>query len=306
MMAVSMLPEMTKCTDDGSHCRSFVHGTPLTYPLTVIYEGTVSDGKSIIGSTTVTPKTYGDAVTSSLQSGIKEMMELMPPEMKAEIGAELAKISSGKEERPTPANSDREDEVPYQVRVSWNLERVSPCDDVIEQLRQDLAMVMAYGDHELLERARREGWTGKKYDNGVFGLGVKYYESKWWRSDSMPSSEGLDPEDHHDTASMDMALDDETCSIPPEMQKEAKKNQRRSCSPEIIYNSVLEHEKTHAKQCLSEATAAEYASRTPESYRKFEHEAYCVGARHLLDWAEKICPEPDVKPLSEACQTYCK
>lgn len=304
MMAGSALPERTECTDDGSHCQSHVHGTPLGYPLSVIHEGTMS-GENIIGSTTVTPKAYGDAVTSSLQSGIKEMMEHMPPEMKAEIEGELAKIPSQEEDRPPHDGSGEEGDIPYQIRVSWNLKRVSPCDAVIDQLRQDLAMIMAYGDHELLDQAKREGWKGKKYDNGVFELGVKYYQAEWWQSGSLPNSEGIKPEDKHDTASMDMALDDETCSIDPEKQKQARENQRRSCTPDIIYESILEHEKTHAKQCMSDKTAAEYTSQTPESYRKFEHEAYCVGARHLLDWAEEVCPEPDVKPLSEAYNTYC-
>lgn len=306
MIAEGMLPETTECTDDGSHCRSFVNGTPLTYPLTVVYEGTVNDGKSIIGSTVVTSKTYSNAITSSLRSGIREMTELLPPEMRAEIGAELAGISSGSEDRPSPKKSDPENEVPYKVKVSWTLDRVSPCDEVIDQLRQDLAMVMAYGEDELFEQAEREGWNGEQYDNGAFGLGVKYYQAKWWQSESLPSSEGLKPKKDHDTASMDLAVDDKTCRIDENKRREAKKNQRRSCSPDILYDSLLAHEETHGQQCSSEDTAAEYASRTPESFRKFEHEAYCVGVRHLLNWAEKACPEPDVKPLSEAYRTYCK
>jgi len=103
---------------------------------------------------------------------------------------------------------------------------------------------------------------------------------------------------------IDMALNNERCSI--EGQDEKRKALKQNCVPQVVYDSILEHEKTHAKQCMSEHTAKEFASRTPDSFRKFEQSAYCTGAKKLLNWADGVCKESDVKPLREVYLTYCQ
>lgn len=295
-----------KCSNDGKTCHSLVPAGETAFPMTFSHAGT-STGPCIAGKMTIPVKKMGAMILSSLASQMEEMARQMPEEIRSQMMGEIKKIEkeSSKEISQKSGSTDTKGKTTAALDVVWNLRKNDPCDAVLDQLRQELSMVQAYADTSLLSKARREGWTGEQYDNAVFENGKAQYASGWWKNRSSRGKQGNPgkPSDGDHNKHIDMALNNERCEIVG--QEEKQKALRQDCMPQIIYESILEHEKTHAKQCMSKDTAAEFASRTPDSFRKFEQAAYCVGAKKLMKWAEGVCTGSDVKPLREMYEQFC-
>ena len=134
------------------------------------------------------------------------------------------------------------------LTVSWDIGRANPCDDVIDQLRQELV-------HDSgLRRPKpcKSGHGGKdgrveQYDDTVFEYGKSKYASGWWKSESSGSQSDYsnDPSDGDRRSHIDMALNNERCSI--EGQNEVRKALEQDCVPQVVYDSILEHEKDPCK-----------------------------------------------------------
>ncbi len=98
------------------------------------------------------------------------------------------------------------------------------CDDVTDQLRQELSMIQAYADPNLVSRARREGWSGEN--------------TMMLRSNTENQSMHLSGgKGNHQTAAryseihrmetdnaIDMALNNERCSIEGQDEKRKRSN----------------------------------------------------------------------------------
>lgn len=294
------------CTNEGRACRSVVPATPLVLPMTFTHTGTTK-GDRISGSKTFPVEKLGEDTLKALGTQLEEIARHLPPEVREEMLHEARNIKGGSSEdkKDLTIPDEKKGKTTKTITASWDIGRRNPCDDVIDQLRQELSMIQAYADANLVSRARREGWSGEEYDDAAFEDGKSRYASGWWKGPSSGSHSGYsgnrpkgDRRGH-----IDMALNSKNCSI--EGQDEKRKALEQDCVPQVVYDSILEHEKTHAKQCMSERTAEEFASRTPDSFRKFEQAAYCVGAKKLLNWAYGVCKESDVKPLRDAYYTYC-
>jgi len=294
------------CSNDGKNCKYTMPALPLAFPLTFNHTGTTK-GDRITGSKTFPLEKIAEDTLTALGTQLEEMARQLPPEVREEMLHEARKMKgeSYEDNKKPQAQNEKKGETTRAITVSWDIGRTNPCDDAIDQLRQELSMIQAYADANLVARARQEGWSGEEYDDAAFEDGKSRYASGWWKnpsSGSHPGYSGNRPKGNR-RSHIDMALNSKNCSI--EGQDEKRKALEQECMPQVIYDSILEHEKTHAKQCMSERTAEDFASRTPDSFRKFEQAAYCVGAKKLLNWADGVCKESDVKPLRDAYYTYC-
>ena len=74
-----------------------------------------------------------------------------------------------------------------------------------------------------------------------------------------------------------------------ESLKELKDRLARECKPDIIYDSIEKHEKTHEKQHAT--FEDEYNSGDVVIFGLMEVTAYLAGIHMLLDWLEFNCPE---------------
>jgi hypothetical protein len=135
---------------------------------------------------------------------------------------------------------------------------------------------------------------------------VRQYRSHWWDPNYKPpakssgnNGQGSKTEGY---AKIDLATNND-CEI--ENVKEVKTENKRQCYPGIIFESMYEHEKTHARQCRDKETSSEYKSGTPKSYQKFEIEAYCVGISILLNYAKEHCKDHDLKPYEKEFKRLC-
>jgi hypothetical protein len=296
----------TTCSGDGRICRSTVLSRPMSFPMVFTYTGTTTD-LDIIGSTKIPLGEVGQVTVSAVGKQLEEMARQMPPELRGQMMEEAAKIQqdSPEEKQGKRDPTTNKGETTKALYVSWYIAKRNPCDDVNEQLKQDLSMIQAYADPTLVSRARREGWPGWQYDGAVYKYGTSIYASGWWEGGfpGSPSGYSGDPPPDPGQNHIDMALNDEKCSI--EGQDKARNAAEKDCVPQIVPDSILEHEKTHAKQCMSKDTAAEFASKTPDSFRKFEQSAYCAGVKKLMNWAQGRCKESDLKPLRDVYRTYC-
>jgi hypothetical protein len=192
------------------------------------------------------------------------------------------------------------------LQVSWDFEQETPCDLVIAELKEGLSGLMSYARTETLSEAIREQWTGRQYDDKVGEWQVAIYETRWWEGGNIndariaPPPPGEKPR----SSKIDFGTNDD-CEV--ENPKEYRDTLNWQCYPEIIFQSIMAHENTHVRQCSDDRTKAEYLSHSPRSFNKFEIEAYCVGAAHLLNWADKNCRdrEKDLAPLDKAYGEYC-
>jgi hypothetical protein len=294
------------CVNDGKNCNSSIPAVPLSFPLTFTPTGTTK-GARITGSKTFPPEKIAEDTLRALGTQLEEIARQLPPEVREKMLHESRNMKNESyEDKKKPATPiEKKGETTMAITVSWDISRTNPGNEVIDQLRQELSMIQAYADANLVARARQEGWSGEEYDDAAFEDGKSRYASGWWKGPSPGSYSGyLGNRNKGDRRShIDMALNSKNCSI--EGQDEKRNTLEQNCAPQVIYDSILEHEKTHAKQCMSARTATEFASRTPDSFRKFEQAAYCVGAKKLLNWADGVCKESDVKPLRDAYYTYC-
>ena len=295
-----------KCSKDGKTCHSLVPAGETAFPITFSKAGT-STGPRIEGKMTIPVEKMGNMVLSSLASQMEEMARQMPEEVRSQMMGEIKKMEkeASKETSQKSGPTDTRGKTTAALDVAWSLQNNDPCDAVMDQLRQELSMIQSYADPSLLSKARREGWTGEQYDSAVFENGRARYASGWWKNGSSRGKTGGTgkPSNGDHNKHIDMALDNERCEIVGGEEKQ--KAIRQNCMPQIIYESILELEKTHARQCMSKDTAAEFASRTPDSFRKFEQAAYCVGAKKLMKWAEGVCKASGVKPLRGMYEQYC-
>lgn len=293
------------CSQDGRRCRSTVPSNPVIFPLTFSHTDTTT-GSEIIGNVRIPLDQLGETALTTLKSQLEEIARLAPPDLRRQMMLEASKIQQGadkKQEDPGPLV--KKGATTRTLYVSWYLSRKSPCDDVISQLQQELSMIQAYADPDLVSQARREGWSGEQYDDAAFENGKSNYASGWWKEGSPGSQSGYTggPSGRNRDKHIDMALNNANCEILGKEEK--RKALERDCIPQIVYDSILEHERTHGKQCMGKDSAGEFASKTPDSYRKFEQSAYCVGAKKLLNWVDGKCKESDVKPLRDVYYTYC-
>lgn len=296
----------TNCSEDGKICHSVVPSGPVILPI-VFSHTDITPGPHLKGKVTMPLEKSGDALLASIETQIDDMVKHLPPELRKQMMEEMKKTekASAQEKQGQSDPTDHKGSTSRAIDASWDITKSNPCDDVTDQLRQELSMIQAYADPNLVSRARREGWSGEKYDDAAFEYGKSKYASEWWKGRSSGQQPGYsgNPPDGDRQRHIDMALNNEQCSI--EGQDEKRKALKQNCVPQVVYDSILEHEKTHAKQCMSEHTAKEFVSRTPDSFRKFEQSAYCAGAKKLLNWADGVCKESDIKPLRDVYRTYC-
>jgi hypothetical protein len=297
-----------KCSEDGISCISKVPTGVVVLPIAFNYTGT-SSGNSIQGKTVINRDVSGDSHLSSLKFHMEQMADMMPPEIRSQMMEEIGKMEgeqSRQESEKKISPEEHKGETKAELTVVWNLSKRDPCSDIADQLSEDLSMIRAYADDGLFNKAKDEGWTGEEYDEAVFKLGFKINSSKWWLKGNVSIPGGGDqekPKGKHGSG-IDTGLNNETCKVM--YQEENRESIEKNCYPQAIFESTLEHEKTHARQCMSEDTRQEFLSRTQESFRKFETEAYCAGANRLLAWADGNCSDSEMKPFKDAYSKHCE
>jgi hypothetical protein len=137
----------------------------------------------------------------------------------------------------------------------------------------------------------------------VAGEGVRQLKSHWWDPNyKPPENSGVQPQ-NEGSAKIDLATNDK-CKV--ENVDKVRDDYREKCYPDVIFQSMYEHELTHARQCRDKMTSAEYKSGTPRSYQKFETEAYCVGIGILLNYAKEHCKDYDLKPYEKEFNRLCR
>jgi hypothetical protein len=191
------------------------------------------------------------------------------------------------------------------LRVSWEFDLVTECEDLIDELKESISVLRAYADDSILEKATKEGIDGthdndgKTYDDMVGREGYLQYMSHWW--DPKYKMPDADP-DILGTAAPDMGTNND-CEI--ENYEKVKADYKRKCFPGIMFEAINEHEKLHVQQCSDDKTGPEFKSGTPKSYQKFELEAHCLSVGMVLDYAKEHCKDCDLAPYKKEYKRIC-
>ena len=141
-------------------------------------------------------------------------------------------------------------------KVSWFI--ASPCGRIRDQLNKALALAERYGDPARQAKAKPPQDLNDQMDNET-GATV----AAW-----------VDPKDCQlkDYQTDRVMTFDEI--------RRALSEGEYLCSPPAIIDSIIQHERTHMKQCMKDE-AGKYSNPTAQSLGQYEKEAYCVEARGL-------------------------
>jgi len=155
----------------------------------------------------------------------------------------------------------------------WHLDPEDPCDDVRDQLRQDLSYLVAYNNVELLNK----GLDGTSYEQEVNRLAWKLYKGE---AGIPGGGQNFPPP----TTNMGVGND---CTL--HGAEKIKQKYEKLCVPEVIYDSILKHELTHQRQCRKDPAAFQRDSKTAVGRSRNEMQAYCDGVNILLGWLKDHC-----------------
>jgi len=156
------------------------------------------------------------------------------------------------------------------ITAEWRFAARDPCQDVIQQVQNDLAFAEAYADKKIQDFAS----TLDEYKKLIGDKAYTIIHGK------PPSRQQGDFEEEDSPF-----VDPETCEIvglEDYRQKLADK-----CKPDIIIESIEAHEETHQQQC--EKFKKEMLSGNPHIKGMMEVTAYKTGIGVLLDWLETYC-----------------
>jgi hypothetical protein len=308
--AVKAGEEKNDCDGSGQNCTGSVPAIPAALPLIVSHKGPY-DGKRIKGSIALTPEQLGKVMETQhreMLQDLKKAMEWMPKEIVQELNDALAEMKKNDPSDPPSkpgggTGGKNESEI---LQVSWDFELETPCDQVIDELKEGLSGLMAYARTETFSEAIRENWTGRQYDDKVGEWQVAIYETRWWEGGNINDAQIVPPRpgEKPRSSKIDFGTNDDCKVENPEGYQDQL---RWQCYHDVIFQSIMAHENTHVRQCSDEKTQSEYLSHTPRSFNKFEIEGYCVGAATLLNWADKNCrgKEKELAPLDKAYDEYC-
>lgn len=312
-------PLSTVCDSSGMVCNSTAPATERFLPLTASFIGKYDGSKKIKGEVFYpdVQSMYGstekvvDNIMEKTFASMKELGKLSPELQKelTEAEAETRKSKTEAYNRDFEGKKDPDMKSKETLKVNWEFEIKDECDDVIDQLREDISMLRAYASEKIISDTARDGWDGshpedgKVYDERVAMEGVRQLKSHWWDPNyKPPPGSGASPA-NEGSAKIDLATNND-CEVVN--VDEVRDDYRKKCYPDVIFQSMHEHELTHAKQCKDKTTSAEYKSGTPRSYQKFETEAYCVGSGILLNYAKEHCKDYNVKPYEKEFNRLCK
>jgi hypothetical protein len=160
---------------------------------------------------------------------------------------------------------------------TWSLRAKDPCQDAYKQLLEDLAWAEAYLNADIQKQVADENIEN-------IGQRIKTYEERVnqqvyriLHGEEPPEGELTDTD-----ASVDGAGETEGL-------EELKERLARECKPDVIYDSIEKHEKTHQKQ--QKAFEEEYNAGDVVIFGLMEVTAYLAGVHVLLDWLDFNCPE---------------
>lgn len=312
-------PVSTVCDSSGMVCNSTAPAAERILPLIASYTGKYDGGKKIKGEVFYPDlkSIYGsteqsvDNIMEKTFDSMKELGKLSPELQKelAEAEAEMRKSKAENKNNSVEGQKDPDMKSKETLKVSWEFEIKDECEDIIDQLREDLSMVRAYASGKIISGAACNGWDGshpedgKVYDERVAREGVKQFKSHWWDPNYKPPAGSGTSIPNDGSAKIDLATDN-NCNVVN--VDEVRDDYRKKCYPDVLFKSMHEHELTHAKQCKDKTTGAEYKSGTPLSYQKFEIGAYCVGVGILLNYAKEHCKDYDLKPYEKEFNRLCK
>ncbi|MBN1472458.1 MAG: hypothetical protein JW925_11810 [Syntrophaceae bacterium] len=311
-------PVSTVCDSSGMVCNSTAPAAERILPLIASFTGKYDGGKKIKGEVFYpdlksiygsTEQTIDDIMEKTFDS-MKEMGKLSPELQKELIKAETEMRKSKAESKDNGIEGKKDPDLKSRetLKVSWEFEIKDQCDDIIDQLREDISMLRAYANEKIIADAARDGWDGshpgdgKVYDERVAMEGVKQFKSHWWDPNYKPPPNSGASHPNDGSAKIDLATNNDCKVVNVD---EVKDDYKKKCYPDVLFKSMYEHELTHARQCKNKTTSAEYKSGTPRSYQKLEMEAYCVGAGIILNYAKEHCKDHDLKPYEKEIKRLC-
>ena len=166
------------------------------------------------------------------------------------------------------------------------------CDEVEAWLQNEILALLAYGDQDLVANSA----NGSDYDNAIGGT--------------------TEPFDYGVNASTcEYQVDDHVTGWKINYENEAGLRAYLEANlkmpdgrpvPDAVIDAIMDHERTHMRQCRDPATSAEFKSRSPEAQSTFETEAYCKSAKSLWDYMINNCggsglPAHEINYLSSRC-----
>ena len=175
------------------------------------------------------------------------------------------------------------------VTAKWHFKVKNPCEDVINQLNESLALMSSYADENLVN----SGLRGEQYENAVM---KKAYQQCYGDLSSDKGGGGQKYSNSMTTGS--------DCEIYGE--EEFEKALAEYCAPFIIYDSQIIHEGIHREQCLNKHEEFLVGKNDPSIMSKYEVEAYCAEIEVLLNWLEENCPDYNTFDAREALDHYCQ
>jgi len=153
----------------------------------------------------------------------------------------------------------------------WDLSAESPCPDVYSRLRQDLAFAEAYAEKKVAD----------------FADSIKEYESLV--SDrAYRINHGVHAPRGQDSSEIEAATDEQGQQSGME---ELKQRLESECKPDIIYESIANHEDVHTRQ---QEQFSEYGDGKPRTWGLMEVSAYVSNLRMMINWLRENCPETNL------------
>jgi hypothetical protein len=163
-------PLSTVCDSSGMVCNSTAPATERILPLIASYTGKYDGGKKIKGEVFYpdlksiygsTEKSMDDIMEKTFDA-MKEL-EKLSPEFQREISkaeVEMRKSKAESQNKRFEGKKDPDMKSSETLKVSWEFEIKDECDDIIDQLREDISMLRAYANEDILSKAARDGWNG--------------------------------------------------------------------------------------------------------------------------------------------------
>jgi hypothetical protein len=307
----------SSCDSSGRTCTATATVSERILPLIASYYGKYDGGKKIKGEVYYSDLksiygSVGETIKDTMEKTLESMKELgkQSPELQKELAeaeADMKKsLKEGGDDDNNAGKKDPDLKTSETLKVSWEFEIEDECDDVIDQLKQDISILRAYASEDVFNKAVQDGWSGSDegyiYDERVAMEGVRQLKSKWWEPNYKPPRDSGASPKNEGSAKIDMSTDND-CNT--HNVEELKADQERKCYPDIIFESKYQHEMMHVRQCQDEETGPEYKAGTPDSYQKFEIEANCVGIGILLGYAKEHCKDRNIKPYEKEYKRIC-
>jgi hypothetical protein len=164
------------------------------------------------------------------------------------------------------------------TRSTWSLAAKDPCQDAYNQLLEDLAWAEAYVNADIQSKVERQNIENIKQRIKTYEKLVNQQVYRILHGEEPPEGELADTDAYVDGA-----------TGKAEGLDELKDRLARECKPDIIYDSIEKHERTHQKQ--EQTFEEEYNSGDVVIFGLMEVTAYLAGIHMLIDWLERNCPE---------------